>query len=392
MAQKLNICHVITRMIVGGAQENTLLSAKGQVEHGHQVVLVTGPSPGPEGRLLDRETVPGLEVVTCPSLVRPLHPWRDWLAYRELTELFRACSFDVVHTHSSKAGIIGRFAARKAAVPLVVHTVHGQAFHPYQSRLKNALYITAERMAARRCDRIFAVAQAMIDQCVAARVAPAEKYKVVYSGMDMESFLTATREQELRERLDIPADALVVGKIARLFELKGHDCLIEAARLVVEQIPNVIFLLVGDGDLRDRLQAMIARYGLSEHFRFAGLVAPREVPRYTAQMDILAHLSWREGLPRTVVQALAAGIPAVGFALDGTPEVIIENETGHLCTPGDVAGVASAIVDLLADREKRQRFGAAGRARVREQFSWHRMCDVLENEYFEGLARLGKTR
>jgi glycosyltransferase involved in cell wall biosynthesis len=374
-------------MIVGGAQENTLLTARGHVERGHRVVLVTGPSPGPEGALLAAESVPGLEVVEIPALVRSVRPWQDLRAYRELKRVFLRERFDVVHTHSSKAGILARVAARHAGVPLVVHTVHGQAFHPYQSRWVNAAYILAERWAARHCDRILAVAQAMVDQCVAARVAPASLYRVVYSGMNMDPFLTARPDPGLRRQLGIPAGAPVVGKIARLFELKGHSYLLEAAPQIAAAVPEVRFLLVGDGVLREQIAARADELGLADRFIFAGLVPPAEVCRYTALMDVLVHLSLREGLPRTVVQALATGVPAVGFDLDGTPEVIRDGVTGRICPAGDTQAVASTVIGLLQDGEARQRLGAAGRERVRNQFCWRRMAAIIEREYRDGLRR-----
>ena len=390
--QRLNTCHVITRMIVGGAQENTLLTVKGHMARGHRSVLVTGPSPGPEGELLANERVPGLEWILLPQLVRPLHPVADVHAYRWLKDYFRRENFDVVHTHSSKAGFLGRLAARHAGVPLVLHTVHGQAFHPYQSWMKNRLYMAAERWAARHCDRILAVAQAMVDQCVAAHIAPRDKYRVVYSGMDLEPFLTARADPVLRQKLGLPENVPVVGKIARLFELKGHDFLFAAMPHIVDRIPDVHFLLVGDGPLRPRLEARAAAMGLRDRVVFTGLVPPSTIPHYTALMDVLVHLSLREGLPRTVVQALASGIPAVGFALDGTPEVILDGRTGRLCPPESVPDVVAAVVDLLQHPEARERMGHEGRSRVERQFDWRHMADVIEEEYHRGLEARRSSR
>ncbi len=384
----LSICHVITRMIIGGAQENTLLTVRGQLENGHRVVLLTGPTTGPEGKLLAGGVLPGLELVEEPMLRRAVNPLADWLAYRRLKAFFAARRFDIVHTHSSKGGIVGRLAATAAASPLVVHTVHGQPFHPYQSAWQNRLYIAAERWAGRRCHHIFAVAQAMIDQCVAAGIAPREKYSVVYSGMELAAFAAARPSPELRARLGLPADVPVIGKIARLFELKGHDYLLAAAPAVVAEFPNVRFLLVGDGLLRERLAAQAAALGLADNIVFAGLVPPAEVPNYIALMDVVAHLSLREGLPRTVVQALAAGKPAVGFALDGTPEVIVDGETGRLCPPQNAAAVANALLELLRNPQQARSMGAAGQRRVAERFDWRHMVDCLEQAY----ARLRREK
>ena len=386
----LRICHVITRMIVGGAQENTLLTIRGHREAGQECELVTGPSPGREGELLKQSVNTGLKVTVFPELVRELSPVKDFKAYRKLKRYFRENRFDVVHTHSSKAGIVARFAARAAKVPVVVHTVHGQAFHPHEKWYRNFLYILLERLAARKCDRIYAVAQAMIDQCVAARVAKREKYKVVYSGMETKRFASAVRDPELRKRLGIPEQARTIVTVARLFPLKGYEFVLPAAAKVIEKYPDTHVLVVGDGPMHDELEAKIGAAGLTEHFHFAGLVPPDAVAEYLAQGELLWHLSLREGLPRAVVQALACGIPAVGFALDGTPEVLENGVTGFAVEPESVDAVVEATGTIWDDEELRVRMGAEGKRRVLEQFDWRRMADILLAEYRELFASRGK--
>ena len=387
MEKKLKICHVITRMIVGGAQENTLYTCQGLLENGHDVTLVTGPSPGPEGELLSRTCPEGLKIIEVPDLVRELSPKKDWRAYKQLREIFREQHFDVVHTHASKAGILGRIAARKEGVPFVVHTVHGQPFFKGQFFLLNWFYIAAEWYAARHCDKIYAVARAMVEQCVAAHVAPREKYKVVYSGMDLNAYLRAQPEPELRQQLGIGENDPVIGCIARLFPLKGHDTLIEAAPIIVNAFPNAKFLLVGDGILREKLEARIAELGLSDHFIFTGLVSPSEVPRYTPLMTVLAHLSLREGLPRAAVQALATGVPVVAYPLDGTPEVVSNGLTGILCQMQTPEEVAKEIIILLRDKKRRIEMGQRGQVAVKRNFGWRHMASILEEEYKAGVMR-----
>ncbi len=379
----MKICHVITRMIVGGAQENTLFTVKGHLAHGHETVLVTGPSDGPEGKLLQGQKIQNLRIELVDSMVREVNTVKDLQTYFRLKRFFRKEKFDVVHTHSSKAGVLGRVAARKAGVPVVVHTVHGQAFHRYQSKRKNSLYIRAEKYAARYCDKIFTVADAMVEQCVEARIAPRTMYKTVYSGMDLEPYLQQERDAELAQKLGLPEGVPVVGKIARLFELKGHEYLIEAAEMILDEVGDVRFLLVGDGVLRDDLQLAVRRANLQENFVFAGLVAPRKIPNYVSLMDVLVHLSLREGLPRTVVQAMAGGKPAVGFSLDGTPEAIVDGETGYLCPPESVLSVAAAVIKLLKAPERAAAMGAAGRERAKAKWDWRRMVNILEQEYAE---------
>ena len=385
--RELRICHVITRMIVGGAQENTLLTIRGHREAGQYCELVTGPSPGREGELLKQSVNDGLKVTVFPELVRELAPVTDLRAYFKLKKYFREHRFDVVHTHSSKAGIIGRFAARAAGVPVVVHTVHGQAFHPHEKWYRNKLYIFLERLAARKCDRIFAVAQAMIDQCVAAKVAPREKYQVVYSGMDTRRFASARRDPELRRRLGIPEDARTIVTVARLFPLKGYEFVLPAAKRIAAERPDTHFLIVGDGPMYDELQARLRADGMAERFHFAGLVPPDAVADYLAQGELLWHLSLREGLPRAVVQSLACGVPAVGFALDGTPEVLENGVTGFAVAPESVDEVVRATKMVWDDEALRRRMGDAGRRRVLEQFDWRRMAEILLREYRELRSR-----
>lgn len=383
--RKMKICHVITRMIVGGAQENTLLTIIGHIRKGHEVVLITGPSPGPEGELLNNSDYPDFEIIEIPSLARELNIGKDYNAYCELKKIFHERKFDVVHTHSSKAGIIGRAAAWKAKVPFVCHTVHGQAFHAYEKPWKNFFYICAERWAAKRCHKIYAVAQAMIDQCVEAKVAPREKYKVVYSGMDIEKFLNSRPEPELRKKLNIPDGVPVVGTVSRLFPLKGYEYFMPMAHSVAKVCPEVHFLIVGDGSLRSWMEEQIARCGLENKFHFAGLVPPSEVYRYIALMDMLVHLSLREGLPRCVVQALASGKPALGFSLDGTPEVVIDGETGYCAPAKDVKTVIASVIHLLSNPELMHQLGENGKKMVADKFNWQKMADILEKEYLENL-------
>lgn len=385
--RKMKICHIITRMIVGGAQENTLYTILGHLRRGHEVTLITGPSPGREGKLLQNVDFPPFETIELPSLVRELDPVNDFKAYRALKKLLADRKFDVVHTHSSKAGVIGRIAARRAGTPVVVHTVHGQAFHPYEKGWKNAIYKLSERIAARDCDRIFAVAQAMIDQCVEASIAPREKYKVVYSGMDTSAFANAVREPELRRELGIPEHARVIATLARLFPMKGYEYVVPAAAEIIRDYPDTHLLLIGDGPMRDELDARISSMGMTEHFHFAGLVPPSQVHRYLAQADLLWHLSLREGLPRSVVQALATGIPAIGFRLDGTPEVVLDGQTGYCTAPENVGEVVDATRKLWRTPALARQMGENGRKLVLERFDWPLMADILEREYLELLAQ-----
>ncbi|MBR7127255.1 MAG: glycosyltransferase family 4 protein [Lentisphaeria bacterium] len=388
--KKMKICHIITRMVIGGAQENTLFTCLDHLKKGHEVVLLTGPSLGREGDLLERlqiEKTTSLRVIHTPFLVRELDLINDAKALSFIYKFLKQEKFDVFHTHASKAGILGRIAARWAKTPVVVHTVHGQPFHVSEKPWKNFIYKASEWFAAFFCDRIYAVAQAMIDQCVAAKIAPRNKYMVVYSGMDIDNFLNSKYDEKLAAELGINRDKIVIGSVARLFEFKGYEYFIPAALELAKKYDNVEFLIVGDGKMYDEILAQIKATPYSERFHFAGLVSPDQVYRYISLMDILWHFSQREGLPRAVVQALASGVTAMGFNLDGTPEVIINDESGFLIEykHRDLAANLPMIIEkssLLIENDKlRIKFGENGRKLVAEKFAHEYMSEVLEREY-----------
>lgn len=374
--------HFITRLILGGAQENTLLTVEDQHRDWHdEVTLITGPAIGPEGSLIERAEAGALDLRVIPELRRNIHPLRDWHSYRQLLRLLRDIRPQIVHTHSSKAGILGRAAATRLGIP-VVHTIHGPAFHAYQSRAARWVFLTAEKWAARRCDRLISVCDAMTDQYVAAGVAPREKFVTVYSGMEVEPFLNPPRPREtVRRELGFAADEIVVGKVARLFHLKGHEYVIAAAREAIARNPHVRFLFVGDGLLKGQLEQQIVAAGLEQHFRFTGLVPNFQVPELIGAMDIVVHASLREGLARVLPQALIAGKPVISYDVDGAKEVVIPHETGYLLPPRAVSELAAAIVELAADTSLRDRLGQTGRARFTDQFRHQTMTRRLREIY-----------
>jgi glycosyltransferase involved in cell wall biosynthesis len=385
----MRIAHVITRLILGGAQENTVLSCEDLVQVYHDdVLLVTGPPLGPEGSLLQRARAGGVPLELVPQLRREIHPWRDLASYFRLKRILRDFQPDVVHTHSAKGGILGRLAAHRLGVPAVVHGVHGAPFHPYQGRAARTFFRACERWAAPKCHAFVSVADAMTDLMAGAGVAPRDKFITIYSGMEVEPFLEAERHRErVRRELGYRDEHVVVGKIARLFRLKGHEYVIEAARRVVDAEPNVRFLLVGDGILAERLKRQISAAGLEGHFHLTGLVPPERIPELIAAMDILVHASLREGLARTLPQALIAGKPVVSYDVDGAREVVITDETGYLVPPKSVAELADPLIRLISDADLRSRLGAEGRRRFTDVFRHERMTAELRALYERLLAK-----
>jgi glycosyltransferase involved in cell wall biosynthesis len=379
----LRIMHISTRLILGGSQENTVLSCEGQADRGHTVSLVYGPIYGPEGSMLERaRRHGGFETIETPHLVRQLSPVTDLRCYRDLRRLIRDWKPDVVHSHSSKAGILARHAAWRLRVPCVVHTIHGLPFHPYLSKLRNAVYIRAEQGAAKRCHKIICVADAMREQALAARIGRREQYVTVYSGMETEPFLEPPwLRPKVREQLGFTDDDFVLGTVSRLAELKGHDDLLEALGPLMTQRQNLKLLWVGDGWWRDRLLKRVNDMGLGPRVVHTGLVGPDEIPKLMLAMDVLAHPSYREGLPRAVPQALLSEVAPIVYDVDGAREVCVDGAVGRLVAPGDLAALRDAVQWMMDHPQQRLAMGRRGRELCRHRFDAQAMVEALESVY-----------
>ena len=387
----IRVVHVITRLILGGAQENTLYTAIGQHRNPvFDVTLVVGSDDGTEGSLRGQADAAGLRVVEIPSLVRPIRPLTDIYALWSLYTLFRRKRFEIVHTHSSKAGILGRIAARAARVPIVVHTLHSLVFHEYQSSVKNAVYIALKRLCAPMTDVLISVNDKTTEGALARGIGRPEQYLTIHTGMELDAFLEIGAElsvAEAKRRLGVPEDVPVVGKIARLFRLKGHEQFFTAAAEITKVRPDAHFLLIGDGPLRADLERRADELGIRDRTHFTGRVLPEQVPACIQAMDVVVHTSLREGIARVLPQAGAVGKPVVTFALDGAPEVIQDGVTGFLVPPLDTSALAVKVVELLENRTLRDKFGQAGRRVSAEHFQVVHMVDRINAVYFDLLAR-----
>jgi glycosyltransferase involved in cell wall biosynthesis len=396
LSRPLRVLHVITRLILGGAQENTLFTVIGQQKNpAYRVTLLAGIDEGPEGDLHAEARAAGVDLVLLRSLVRPIRPLTDLRCLRELTRFMRAGAYDIVHTHSSKAGILGRVAARRAGVPIVVHTLHSLVFHEYQAAWKNALYIALKKRCAPLTDVLISVNERTTQGALAAGVGHPGQYVTIYSGMELAPFL-GVRDRltvpEAKERLGLPPGAPVVGKVARLFPLKGHHEFLDAAARITREVPDVRFLLVGNGTLRAALEERSRELGIRERVTFTGLVEPLAVPDHLQAMDVVVHSSLREGIARVIPQAGAVGKPVVAFAMDGAPEVIRDGVSGFLVPPRDTAALAERVIGLLRAPGMREAFGEAGRAFAAQHFGVDTMVARIDEVYARLVAERGLPR
>jgi len=380
----VKIVHVITRLIVGGAQENTLISCQGQHDRGHEVTLITGPPLGPEGSLLERASGYGYRVEIVDALRRSLLPMKDRQVYKWLARRLREIRPDLVHTHSSKAGILGRWAAHAAGVPAIIHTIHGLAFTASTHRFINQAYRLAEKITAPITTKIICVADAMREQSLAAGIGRPGQYTTVYSGMETAPFLAPpVPREEVRRQLGLTDAHIAVGTIARLFHLKGHDDLLDIAPDLCRKFPNLRWLWIGEGVLRAQFERRIEQMGLKDRFILTGLVPPARVPELTNAMDILVHPSRREGLARALPQGALASCPVIAYDIDGNREGMIDRQTGFILPPFDRARLSQSLETVVRDAGLRRRMGQAGREFALGRFDARVMIDKLENVYQE---------
>ena len=383
----LKIVHIITRLILGGAQENTLITCKVLAQRGHDVTLVTGPALGPEGELFNQTQGQGYKVVVVDRLRRPINPFNDAVSYFQIKKLLRQLQPDIVHTHSAKAGILGRFAGHKLKTQnpklKIVHTLHGLAFHPYQSEALNKFYIAIEKLAAKRTDYFISVADAMTAQATAVEIGKPEQYVTAYSAIDEDDFLepiSREKKRDFRRKYGIGEYAVVLVTVARLFMLKGHEYIIESANELSKRFDNCVWLFVGDGNLSEHYKQQARELGLADRIKFTGLLPPSQIPLAIQSSDMLVHCSLREGLARTLPQAMLCGRPAISFDVDGAREVVNEN-TGRLIEPKNVEQLINACAELIEDKDLREMLGRAGRESVKEKFAPDTMVDIIEEVY-----------
>lgn len=372
----MKILHVITRMVHGGAQLNTLMCALEQARRGHEVTLVTGTETGSEGSLLERARGQNFRLIEMPALVRNLNPRLDWQAFRELYRLLGE-GFDVVHTHTSKAGILGRWAARLRRMPVIVHTPHGHVFHGYFSTYKEKIFAIAERCTSWTCQRQIMLTQGDLRDHVAEKIGPPDHFVVIPSGVELSAFSPAKRSPA---EFGLPTDKVLLGTVLRLVPVKGIFDLVAAFAEVQRSFPGCHLVFAGDGPLRVALAERIAELGLQDCVTMLGHVDP--VAPFLQALDVFVLPSHNEGMGRVVVEAMASGLPIVATRIGGLPDLVEEGVNGHLAAPKQPQELAQALLKLLPHRELCQQMGQASLRRAPE-FSAQVMYDRLEELYAE---------
>jgi glycosyltransferase involved in cell wall biosynthesis len=385
---KARVIHIITKLELGGAQQNTLYTVEHLDRSRFSVALWSG-----EGGILDEEAekIGDVDFVVVPELVREVRPERDFMALAQLStmlkdEVKRSGAPVIVHTHSSKAGVLGRLAARRARVPAVVHTFHGFGFNDFQAWPVRRAYILAERLAGRVTDRFIAVSRANLETAVGLKIARREKIRVIRSGIKIAEFERRPFDARAKKReLGLDPDRPLALMVACMKPQKGPVDFVRAAALALGAAPRAQFAVAGDGELRPEMERAVAEAGLAERFKLLGW--RRDVAELMWSADALVLTSLWEGLPRVYPQAMAAGLAIVGTRVDGAAEAVSDGENGWLLAPHDVPGIAARIAEFLNDPARARAMGEKGRARLAE-FDIDLMVRQQE-ELYEEMA--GKT-
>lgn len=372
----MKVLHIITRLVRGGAQRNTLMCAQDQVGRGYEVWVVSGVEAGPEGSLWEEARTQDYHLIPLKALQREISPWADVQALVWLYRFIRKHRFEIVHTHTSKAGLLGRAAAHLAGTPVIIHTPHGHVFHSYFSSAKERLIKGLEKLAAGWCDKLVALSTGCLEDHVRFGICPAEQMCIIPSGVELGPYQHCQQVDESVAQLPGPR----LGMVARLVDIKGVLDLVEAMPRVVQAIPQCSLVLAGDGPLRPQVEERIAELGLGKNVTLLGEVV-EVAPIYRA-LDVLVLPSHNEGMGRVLVEGMSAGLATVATRVGGVPDVVIPDFNGLLVPPRNPAALAEALISLLQDEPLRRQMAQNGVEHAKS-FSDQVMYERLEQLYQE---------
>lgn len=376
---KVNVLHLITKLELGGAQTSTLKIIRKLNRKKFNVFLGTG-----KGGILTDEArnIPETKMVIFKELKHEINPFYDLLAIFAVKSILNKEKIDIIHTHSSKAGIIGRFAAKLAGTPHIVHTIHGFSFNNYQHFLKRRLFVFLERWAALYTSRFIAVSTADIMKGLKVNIGNKDSYSLIRYGIDIKVF-NEQRSNNLKKELEIPESGIVVGMIACLKPQKSPIDFIKLASLVVKKYPNTYFLLIGDGILRKEVEKTIVEFGLNKNCILAGW--RNDIPELLSIFDIFVLTSLWEGLPITILEAMASGKPVIATKVDGAIDVIKDRYNGFLVPHGKPEMAAERVIELISNRDLRSKMGSHAKESLTKEFEEDSMVKKIE-ELYEELA------
>lgn len=377
--RRLNVLHAITKLELGGAQEIVLYTLQNLNQERYNLFLVTND----KGILMEEaKRMKNTKAFFIPELIRPINPIKDFIALIKLFHFCKKEKIDIVHTHSSKAGILGRWAARLAKVPIITHTIHGWGFYPRQNFLKRKLFIFLEKITAKITDNLIVVSQANIGTGIQNGIGKKEKYALIRAGIKPSLFQDVkVNTVGKKKELALEEDTKVVGMIAPFKPQKAPLDFVKVANQVIEKRPGTQFLLIGDGKLRPEIERLIKELNLEKKVILTGW--RKDIPQILKAIDVLALTSRWEGLPRVFPEAMASELPIVATKVDGASEAIEEGVNGFLVSAGDTRSMAEKIITLLDNPEMAKEMGRKGREKVFPEFDIDLMVEKIDDLYQE---------
>jgi glycosyltransferase involved in cell wall biosynthesis len=385
---QIKVLHIHTLPVISGSGLCVLNTLKGLKQKGYAVEFACSPG----GPLIKEVLTEGVPFRPVKHFVQRINIFYDFLALVELVLLILKEKYTIVHTHNSKAGFLGRLAAKITGVPVIVHTIHGFAFHDFEKPSRRALFIVLERFAANLADKLIAVSAPLKKWGLRLKIGKKSQYCVVYTGIEIEQFKINTNSVNINKRkeLGLASQDLVVGTVAKLWEGKGHAVILEAATMIIQEFPNVKFLFVGDGYLRQDLERIVLNKGLNDYVKFTGFRT--DIPEITSIFDIAVLASFFEGLGRVLLEAMALNKPIVASNVGGIPDIVKNNVNGLLVSPGEPKALAEAIIKLLKSESLRKEMGLAGGKMVTEKFHIDKRVQDIDKIYGEILKKKRKIR
>lgn len=378
---KFKVLHIHTLPVISGSGIHTLITMRRLDRSKYQVEFACAPG----GSLIDEVKKEGIKFHPIKNFVQQVSPLNDLLALFELIILMRQEKFDIVHTHNSKAGFVGRLAAKITGVPIVIHTIHGFAFHEFEEPPRKRLFILLEKFAASFTDKLITVSQPLKEWGLRLGIGTSDKYITIYDGIEIERFKFKFNIGRIKQEIGVRPKDLVVGVISKLWKGKGHKCILEAAKQVIVSIPNVKFIFVGDGYLENELKKLVQELGLEDHVIFTGF--RRDIPAITATFDVAILASFFEGLGRVLLEAMVLAKPVIASKVGGIVDVVDDEKTGILVPPHDVPALTKALIRLLSDASLRKKMGKAGRKKIDIKFTAASMVDDIRKVYEELLLK-----
>jgi len=393
--KKIKVLHIITRVDKGGSAQNTYLTLLGLKRKSFQPSLISGLSLESEmkheefkAKEKDIQSLKseGIEFIQCSSLVRRTNIIKDFVAFLNIWRIIKKKCPLIVHTHSSKAGLLGRLAAKLAGIPIIVHTPHGHVFFGYFGPLQTKVYINLEKLASRITDKIVALTNREKEDHIVFKIADENKFVVICSGVELNKYneLPFNENQNFKKELGIQENSLIVGTAGRLVPVKGLEFLIEAAKHIIPKYPDTLFMFTGDGYLRQDLEKKAFNLGIKENIIFLGW--RDDAAKILSIYDVFVLPSLNEGMGRVLIEAMALGKPIVASDIGGIPDLVTHGKNGFLVPPRNPKELAKHIQILIEDKAKREKMGSAGK-KMALNFSAENMVKKIEKLYEELLMQ-----